>query len=113
MIAQVQVGAAHRAGADLEEQLSGLWLGLGQIGRPERLALAFEDYGAHAWLEVRETTICGREPACGDRVARLPWTTAVIVVSLLTGALGEQREWAGGPLAGGALAAHREELRGE
>ena len=47
VIAQVKVGAADRAGTDLEQQLPGLWFRLRERRRLERLALAFEDYGAH------------------------------------------------------------------
>ena len=47
MVAQVQIGAAHGAGGDLQEKLAGLRFRLRESRRLERLALVFEDYGAH------------------------------------------------------------------
>ena len=46
-VAQVQVGAAHPAGAYAQQQLVGPRLGIRQRGQPERLTRSVEHDGAH------------------------------------------------------------------
>ena len=52
-VAQVQIGPAHAAGADLEQQLAGAGPGIGEGRRDERLPLALQDHRTHIGNDAR------------------------------------------------------------
>ena len=65
----MQVGAAHRARADLHQDLARPRLGSGKLSRAERLPLGVKDHRFHEVIEDRIVQICKRqiefEPATG------------------------------------------------
>ncbi len=89
VVAQVKIGPAHGAGGDLQEELAGLRFRFRERRRLERLALAFEDYGAHGLVSEFFRELYG---TASSQAWRVVWIAGGMPSSSSSADLGESAE---------------------